>query len=106
MSDEALDLVYKRYKFMQAENTGMLREIDEEAKEFVQNFNAGAAKALNNQGEDRSVRGAFDFQNELGLILNKKRQRQRFDGELEQMMSQIRFLHSMNNLKEEDVFND
>lgn len=35
MSDEALDLVYKRYKFMQAENTGMMREIDVEAKEFV-----------------------------------------------------------------------
>lgn len=45
MSDEALDLVYKRYKFMQAENTGMMREIDVEAKEFVQNFNAGQAKA-------------------------------------------------------------
>jgi hypothetical protein len=28
--------------------SGMLREIDDEAKEFVQNFNAGAAKALNN----------------------------------------------------------
>jgi hypothetical protein len=38
--------------------------------------------------------------------LNRKRQRQRFDGELEQMMAQIRFLHSMNNLKEEDVYND
>lgn len=73
MSDEALDLVYKRYKFMQAENTGMLREIDDEAKDFVQNFNAGSAKALAASGEDRSVRGAFDFQNELGLILNKKR---------------------------------
>jgi hypothetical protein len=35
LSDEALDLVYKRYKFMQAENTGMMREIDVEAKEFV-----------------------------------------------------------------------
>ena len=61
MSDEALDLVYKRYKFMQAENTGLLREIDDEAKEFVQNFNACSAKAQATSGEDRSVRGAFDF---------------------------------------------
>jgi len=73
MSDEELDIVYKRYKFMQAENTGKLREIDVEAKEFIQNFNAGSAKTAGSHGDDRSVRGAFDFQNELGLILNKKR---------------------------------
>ena len=51
MSDEALDLVYKRYKFMQAENAGKLREIDVEAKEFVQNYNAGQAKAQNVAGD-------------------------------------------------------
>lgn len=108
MSDEELDLIYKRYKFMQAENTGLLREIDVEAREFVQNFNAGTAKASGKKegDEDRSIRGAFDFQNELGLILNKKNQRIRFDAELEQMMAQIRFIHSMNNLKDEDVYNE
>ena len=84
MSDEALDLVYKRYKFMQAENTGKLREIDVEAKDFVQNFSSGSAKVSSTDGDfERSVRSTFDFRNQLGLILNKKAQRLRFDGELE-----------------------
>jgi hypothetical protein len=107
MSDEALDLVYKRYKFMQAENTGKLREIDVEAKDFVQNFSAGSAKVATTDGDfERSVRSTFDFRNQLGLILNKKAQRLKFDGELEQMMGQIRFFHSMNNLNKEDVYNE
>jgi hypothetical protein len=73
MSDEALDLVYKRYKFMQAENTGKLREIDVEAKDFVQNFSSGSAKVSSTDGDfERSVRSTFDFRNQLGLILNKK----------------------------------
>ncbi len=71
MSDEELDLVYKKYKFMQAENQGMLREIETEAQEFIQNFSAGNARTSQNEFE-QSVRSSTDFKNELGLILNKK----------------------------------
>jgi hypothetical protein len=107
MSDESLDLVYKRYKFMQAENTGKLREIDVEAKEFVQNFSAGSARVASKDGDfERSVRSTFDFRNQLGLILNKKAQRLKFDSQLEQMMAQIRFFHSMKNINKEDVYNE
>lgn len=44
LSDEGLDLVYKRYKILQAENSDIMRDIDEEAKEFIQNYNSGKAK--------------------------------------------------------------
>lgn len=38
--------------------------------------------------------------------MNKKQQRYRFNEKLETMMSQIRFLHQVNNLKMQDVYND
>jgi len=71
MSDEELDLVYKKYKLMQAENKGMLREIETEAQEFIQNFSAGNARTSQNELE-QSVRSSLELQNELGLIMNKK----------------------------------
>jgi hypothetical protein len=82
MSDEELDLVYKKYKFMQAENQGKLREIETEAQEFIQNFNAGSAKSSQNEFE-HSVRTSADFKNEIGLILNKKAQRIKFNYRVE-----------------------
>lgn len=73
MSDEELDLVYKKYKFMQAENNGMLREIDTETQGFIQNFNAGSATATPIEGEfEKSVKSSLDFRNEIGMIINKK----------------------------------
>jgi hypothetical protein len=45
LSDEELDLVYKRYKLMQAENNDFMRDADEEANELIQKYNANAAKS-------------------------------------------------------------
>lgn len=45
LSDEELDLVYKRYKLMQAENNDFMRDAEEEANELIQKYNANAAKS-------------------------------------------------------------
>ena len=44
MSDEELDVLYKRYKVMQHQNDDRLVDVEAEAYELVQQFNAGAAK--------------------------------------------------------------
>ena len=41
LSDEELDLVYKRYKVIQGQNSDKMRDIDEEVTELIQSFNAG-----------------------------------------------------------------
>jgi hypothetical protein len=41
----------------------------------------------------------------LGLILNKKAQRRKFNDRLENFMSQIRFLHILNNMNPSQVYN-
>lgn len=51
LSDMELDIIYKRYKLMQAENTDFLRDIEEEARDLMQNFSAG--KAMTEDGERR-----------------------------------------------------
>lgn len=56
-----LDLIYKRYKLMKHQNDTSLKDIEEEAKEFVQQYKAGKAKY-----EDRIVRGTLAFNNTLG----------------------------------------
>jgi hypothetical protein len=35
LSDEELDLIYKRYKYMQAQNSDVMREAEEEAQELI-----------------------------------------------------------------------
>lgn len=104
LSDEGLDLVYKRYKILQAENSDVMREVDEEAREFIQNFNAGKAK----QGDDaeRQVRSPVEFENELGLILNKRAQRVKYNGRLETFMAQIRYVHALKHMNPLEVYND
>ena len=56
LSDMELDLIYKRYKFMQMENDESLRNADEEAYEFMQKYNAGKARV-----NDRPVRTLEDL---------------------------------------------
>jgi myo-inositol-1-phosphate synthase len=79
-----------------------MREAEEEAQELIQNFNAGAAK---NDDTDRSIKSEFDLKNQLGNIMNKKVQRRRYNVQLESLMSEIRFVHVLNNLNTEDVIN-
>lgn len=69
LSDEGLDLIYKRYKLMQWENADALRDLDEEAVELVTQFNAGTAT---NAAGDRRMRSPAELENTLGLMLNKK----------------------------------
>lgn len=102
LSDEELDLVYKRYKLMQAENNDFMRDADEEANELIQKYNANAAKS---QFSDRAIRTPDEYMNELGLIMNKKNQRQRFNIKLENFMAQIRFLNAVEKMKPADVYN-
>lgn len=104
LSDEGLDLLYKRYKVMQNQNSDALKDIETEAYELVQQFNAGTAKHADESG--RSMRSPYDLQNQLGLLLNKKVQRRRFDEKLEQHMAQLRFVHSLDNLNPAEVYNE
>ena len=83
LSDEELDLVYKRYKIMQHKNSDKLKDIEGEAYELVQQFNAGIARTK----QDRPLRTPQELQNEVGLILNKKVQRKRFNTQIEQHMA-------------------
>lgn len=104
LSDEGLDLLYKRYKVMQYQNSDALRDIETEAYELVQQFNAGTAKHADESG--RSMRSPNDLQNQLGQLLNKKIQRRRYDDKLEQHMAQLRFLHQIDNLNPAEVYNE
>ena len=84
LSDEGLDLIYKRYKLMQWENTDTLRDLDEEAVDLVTQFNAGTAT---NTAGDRRMRSPAELENTLGLMLNKKYQRTKFNTQLENFMT-------------------
>jgi hypothetical protein len=75
MSDEELDVLYKRYKVMQHQNDDRLVDVEAEAYELVQQFNAGSAK---NQ-EDRQISDPSQLENELGLLLNKTAVRRKFN---------------------------
>lgn len=53
LSDEGLDLIYKRYKMMKWDNSDALRDLDEEAAELFSQYNSGLAR-----NEDESeIRG-------------------------------------------------
>jgi hypothetical protein len=104
LSDEELDLMYKRYKFMQSENVGAMKEIDDEARELVSKFQAGEARSPFDK--ERSIRNPNDLGNELGLMLNKRAQRKKFNDRLETFMSQVRFLHIVNNMSPNEVYNE
>lgn len=52
MSDEELDLIYKRYKVMQHKNSDSMKDIEAEAYELVQQYNAGMARTE----KDRAIR--------------------------------------------------
>jgi hypothetical protein len=80
MSDEGLDLIYKRYKLMQWENDTAMRDAEGEAYELVQSFNAGNARS---EDGEKGINTPLDLQNELGQILNKKAQRKRLSTKLE-----------------------
>lgn len=55
LSDEELDLIYKRYKVMQWRNNDKMRDLDEEAYNLVQKYNAGTART----DKDRALRSPF-----------------------------------------------
>lgn len=59
MSDEEADLLYKRYKLLQSENTNSLRDIEEEAQQLIQDYTTGAARYADNP--ERSVRSPAEF---------------------------------------------
>ncbi len=62
LSDESLDLLYKRYKIMQTYNNTTMEDMENEAKELLQSFSAGNAKAMYDYGE-RSVRSYDEISN-------------------------------------------
>jgi hypothetical protein len=43
LSDEGIDLMYKRYKMMQVENTDLIRDLEADAKELLQKYSTGSA---------------------------------------------------------------
>jgi hypothetical protein len=89
---------------MQSENINEMKEIDDEAKELIAKFQAGNARSAI-EGE-KSIRSPNDLANELGLIFNKRAQRKKFNDRLESFMSQVRFLHIVNNMNPSDVYNE
>lgn len=58
LSDEELDIIYKKYKLAQYMNSDKIRDIEEEAAELLQDFNAGSAKIGDN---DRRVKSQEDL---------------------------------------------
>ena len=104
LSDVELDLIYKRYKFMQSENKDSMEEIDEEARALVAKFQQGEARAPSDP--EKILRSPNELANELGLMMNKRAQRRKFNDRLENFMSQVRFLHILNNLDRSQVYNE
>ena len=104
LSDAELDLLYKRYKFIQTENNQNIQEIEEEAKALMAKFQTGEARSPSDP--ERSIRSPNELNNELGLIFNKKAQRKKFNDRLENFMSQVRFLHILNNMNPNEVYNE
>jgi hypothetical protein len=96
--------MYKRYKFMQAENLEDMKEIDEEARNLVSKFQAGEARSPFDK--EKVIRNPNDLANDLGLMMNKRAQRKKFNDRLETFMSQVRFLHIMNNMSPNEVYNE
>ena len=69
LSDEELDLIYKKYKLLQWRNSDKLKDINQEAYDLAQSFGAGTART----GEDdHKIRSPIELQNEIGMVLNKK----------------------------------
>ena len=102
LSDEGLDMVYKRYKVLQYMNYKDEEDMEEEAQDLISEFNAGFAKTE----DDHNVTTILHLRNELGMVFNKKAQRKRLNMQLEQHMAELRFMHSLNNLNLGDVYND
>jgi hypothetical protein len=102
LSDEGLDLVYKRYKMMKWDNSDALRDLDEEAAELFSQYNSGLAR-----NEDESeIRGPLQLENAIGLLVNKKHNRVRLDTQLEGLMAQVKFMHAMKKLDPYEVYNE
>ncbi len=76
LSDEGLDLIYKRYKSMQWESKDAVREIEQEATDLVQQYHTGTA--LNAAG-DRKMRSPQELENAIGLLIGRKVQRERYN---------------------------
>jgi|LauGreDrversion4_2_1035121.scaffolds.fasta_scaffold88194_1 hypothetical protein len=101
LSDEELDLIYKRYKMMKWDNSDALRDLNEEAAELFSQYNSGVAK-----NEDESeIRGPLELENAIGLLVNKKQNREKLDIRVESYMAQLRLMDSLSKLDPMQVYN-
>ena len=85
LSEEELDIIYKKYKMAQYLNSDKIRDIEEEAAELVQDFNAGSAKSGENN--EKRVKSQEDLSNNLGLILARRNTRVKYQAKMEEFMA-------------------
>lgn len=97
LSDQALDLIYKRYKLMTTDVKRTIEDIDEEALWMQDRFKLGLT--INDKGfRTKSVEV---LKNEINNLYEKKAKRMEFSDKLESYVAQIKIMHDLNNLKPE-----
>jgi hypothetical protein len=86
---------------MKWDNSDALRDLNEEAAELFSQYNSGVAK-----NEDESeIRGPLELENAIGLLVNKKQNREKLDIRVESYMAQLRLMDSLSKLDPMQVYN-